>query len=91
MSLTCHLCRRFEGRYDVHVRIRAGFAGRAATEAPFLPRVRDDIVAYIRVRRAHIGSPGATRDVHDGRLALRRDRRISLTRDRVFRVCLMLL
>ena len=40
-----------EGHYEVHVLSLAGFAGRAAIEAPFLPRVRDDIVAYIRARR----------------------------------------
>ena len=40
-----------ERRYEVHVLSLAGFAGNAAIEAPFLPRVRDDIVAYIRARR----------------------------------------
>lgn len=40
-----------EGHYEVYVLSLAGFAGRAAIEAPFLPRVRDDIVAYIRARR----------------------------------------
>ena len=37
-----------DGDYQVHVLSLAGFAGRAAIEAPFLPRVGDDIVAYIR-------------------------------------------
>ena len=40
-----------EGRHEVHVLSLAGFAGRAAIEAPFLPRVRDDIVAYIQAHQ----------------------------------------
>ena len=40
-----------EGRYEVHVLSLAGFGGRAAIAAPFLPRVRDDIVAYIRAQQ----------------------------------------
>ena len=40
-----------EGRYEVHVLSLAGFAGRPAVEGAFLPRVRDDIVAYIRDRQ----------------------------------------
>ena len=37
-----------EDRYEVHVLSLAGFAGRPAVEGAFLPRVRDDIVAYVR-------------------------------------------
>lgn len=40
-----------EDRYEVHVLSLAGFAGRPAIEGPFLPRVRDDIVAYIRTHQ----------------------------------------
>ena len=40
-----------EERHEVHVLSLAGFAGRAPIEAPFLPRVRDDIVAYIQTRQ----------------------------------------
>ena len=43
--------RALEGRHEVHVLSLAGFAGRAAIEAPFLPRVRDDIVAYIQAQQ----------------------------------------
>lgn len=38
-------------RYEVHVLSLAGFAGRTAIAAPFLPRVRDDIVDYIRAQQ----------------------------------------
>lgn len=41
------------GNYEVHVLSLAGFAGRAAIAAPFLPRVRDDIVAYIQAQQLH--------------------------------------
>ena len=40
-----------EGRYEMHVLSLAGFAGQAAIAAPFLPRVRDDIVDYIRAQQ----------------------------------------
>jgi len=40
-----------EDRYEVHVLSLAGFAGQAAIAAPFLPRVRDDIVDYIRAQQ----------------------------------------
>jgi len=40
-----------EERHEVHVLSLAGFAGRAPIEAPFLPRVRDDIVAYIQAQQ----------------------------------------
>ncbi|MCZ6506730.1 MAG: alpha/beta hydrolase [Acidobacteria bacterium] len=39
-----------EDRYEIHVLSLSGFAGRAAIEAPFLPRVREEIVAYIRAQ-----------------------------------------
>ena len=40
-----------QSRYEVHVLSLAGFAGRPAIEPPFLPRVREDMVAYIRSQR----------------------------------------
>ena len=40
-----------EVRHEVHVLRLAGFAGRAPIEAPFLLRVRDDIVTYIQTQQ----------------------------------------
>ena len=38
----------FSARYRVHVLTIAGFAGVAPADGPLLPRVRDELIAYIR-------------------------------------------
>jgi pimeloyl-ACP methyl ester carboxylesterase len=42
---------KYRTRYQCHVLTLPGFAGQPALEAPVLPRVRDEIVAYIRGRQ----------------------------------------
>ncbi|MEM7151184.1 MAG: alpha/beta hydrolase [Myxococcota bacterium] len=39
---------RLEGRYELHVLTLSGFAGRPPIDGPLLPRVREDLAAYIR-------------------------------------------
>jgi N-formylmaleamate deformylase len=41
----------YRDRYQCHVLTLPGFASQPAIEAPVLPRVRDEIIAYIRERR----------------------------------------
>jgi N-formylmaleamate deformylase len=40
----------YRGRYRCHVLTLPGFASQPAIEAPVLPRVRDEIIAYLRKR-----------------------------------------
>jgi pimeloyl-ACP methyl ester carboxylesterase len=41
----------FKGRYQCHVLTLAGFAGQPAIEGPFLQKVRDGIIQYIRAQK----------------------------------------
>lgn len=41
----------FASRYRLHVLTLAGFAGVPAVDGPLLPRVRDELIAYIREER----------------------------------------
>lgn len=41
----------FSSRFRLHVLTIAGFAGVPALDGPLLPRVRDDLIAYIRAER----------------------------------------
>ena len=43
----------YKSRYTCHVLTLPGFAGQPAVAAPVLPRVRDEIIEYIRARRLH--------------------------------------
>jgi pimeloyl-ACP methyl ester carboxylesterase len=38
----------FSSRYRLHVLTIAGFAGVPAVDGPLLPRVRDELIAYMR-------------------------------------------
>jgi N-formylmaleamate deformylase len=40
----------YHGRYQAHIVTLAGFAGQPAIGSPFMPRVRDELVAYIRAQ-----------------------------------------
>jgi len=42
---------RYKGRHTLHVLTLAGFGGPAPVGAPFLPRVRDEVVAYLREQK----------------------------------------
>ena len=42
---------RYKDRYTLHTVTLAGFGGPAPVGTPFLPRVRDELVAYIRAER----------------------------------------
>ena len=42
---------RYKDRYTLHTVTLAGFGGPVPVGAPFLPRVRDELIAYIRAER----------------------------------------
>jgi len=44
---------RYEKRYTLHTVTLAGFGGPAPVGAPFLSRVRDELLAYIREQKLH--------------------------------------
>lgn len=41
---------RYRDRYQLHVLTLAGFGGPPSVPAPFLPRVRDEVIAYVRAQ-----------------------------------------
>lgn len=46
-----HTVARYEDRHALHVLTLAGFGGPAPVGAPFLSRVRDEVIGYIRAER----------------------------------------
>lgn len=42
---------RYKNRYTLHVLTLAGFGGPAPVGAPFLPRVRDEVITYLREQK----------------------------------------